>query len=177
MAILWKLPCIYVIENNKYGMGTPIDRSSANTKFYTKGQVCPGVKINGNNVFGCREVFKWAKDYALENGPIFIELETYRYHGHSMSDPGITYRSREEIQDYRQNHDCIELVRNMILENKMAEDKELKKIEKDIRKTIEDDVEKIKKDPMPGDEEMYSHIYKDQGHHIRGVEYHESKMV
>lgn len=108
MAALWKLPCIYVCENNLYGMGTPIERSSSNTKFYTRGQVVPGFKIDGQNIFHVREAMKWAKAYAIENGPFFIEMSTYRYHGHSMSDPGITYRTREEIQDYRQQRDPIE---------------------------------------------------------------------
>lgn len=119
----------------------------------------PGLKINGQNVFEVREVFKWAKDFCLKNGPLFIEVSTYRYHGHSMSDPGVTYRTREEIQDYRQNRDPIEAVRQILIKNSFATEKELKQIEKDIRSSIEADVEKIKKDEMPGDAEYYKHIY------------------
>ena len=77
---------------------------------------------------------KWAKSYVVENGPIFIEFDTYRYHGHSMSDPGITYRTREEISTVRQTRDPIEIVRRMLLENDWAKEAELKEIEKAIKK-------------------------------------------
>mmetsp|Transcript_18399 Transcript_18399/g.17509 ORF Transcript_18399/g.17509 Transcript_18399/m.17509 type:complete len:105 (+) Transcript_18399:860-1174(+) len=95
---------------------------------------------------------------------------TYRYHGHSMSDPGITYRTREEINDVRKNRDPIEIVRNMLLQNKWATEDELKNIEKEIRKDIEGDVEKIKNDPEPGPEDLYTHIGVGY-HHVRGVEF------
>ena len=84
---------------------------------------------------------KWAKSYVVENGPIFIEFDTYRYHGHSMSDPGITYRTREEIMDIRKNRDPIEIVRAMIIENSFATEKDLKDIEKKIRADIDADVD------------------------------------
>jgi len=175
IAALWKLPCIYLCENNLYGMGTSIERSSSNTKFYTRGQVVPGLKINGQNVFEVREVFKWAKDFCLKNGPLFIEVSTYRYHGHSMSDPGTSYRTREEIQDYRQNKDPIEGVRHIILKNNFASEQELKNIEKEIRTTIEADVEKIKNDEMPGDAEYYQNIFHEP-QFIRDVEYSKSAV-
>lgn len=120
MAGLWKLPMIYICENNLYGMGTSIDRASHNTKFYTRGDQIPGFKIDAQNVLVVKEAMKWAKDYSIKNGPLFIEFLTYRYHGHSMSDPGITYRQREEINEVRKNRDPIEIVRKMLLENKWA---------------------------------------------------------
>ena len=175
MAALWKLPAIYICENNMYGMGTSIDRSSSNTKFYTRGQVIPGLKIDGQNVLHVRETLKWAKAFALANGPLFIEILTYRYHGHSMSDPGVTYRTREEISDVRKFRDPIEYVRSLLLENKMADEKELKQIEKDIRKSIEEDVEKIKKDPMPEGDDLYTNIYKEP-QWVRGVEIGQSAV-
>jgi pyruvate dehydrogenase E1 component alpha subunit len=116
-----------------------------------------------------REAMKWAKDYALKNGPLFVEFDTYRYHGHSMSDPGITYRSRDEIMDIRKNRDPIEIVRAMILKNKWAEEAELKTIEKDFRTLIEGDAEKIKNDPEPTFEDLYSDVGVTH-HPIRGVE-------
>ena len=123
-----------------------------------------------------REAFKWAKEYCNKgNGPLFIELHTYRYHGHSMSDPGITYRTREEINDVRIHRDPIEIVRKMLLENSWAEEKELKEIEKKIRADIEADVEKIKNDPEPTPEDLYSHIGHGK-HYIRGVEYNLSQL-
>lgn len=95
MAKLWNLPALFICENNKYGMGTSVVRSSMNTEFYTRGDVIPGIRFEGNNVFEIREAFKWAKDWSIKNGPLFIEILCYRYHGHSMSDPGISYRKRE----------------------------------------------------------------------------------
>lgn len=94
MAKLWNLPALFICENNKYGMGTSVARSSMNTEFYKRGDVIPGIKFEGNNVFEVREAFRWAKEYAIENGPLFIEISCYRYHGHSMSDPGVSYRKR-----------------------------------------------------------------------------------
>ena len=117
MAALWKLPMIFLCENNLYGMGTSVERASNNTKFYTRGELIPGFKIDAQNVLVVREAMKFAKDWCVKgNGPLFVELLTYRYHGHSMSDPGVTYRAREEINEVRTNRDPIEITRRMLLE-------------------------------------------------------------
>lgn len=97
MAGLWKLPMIYVCENNHYGMGTSDKRSSHNINYHERGDLVPGLKIEAQNILMVREAFKWAGAYVIENGPLFMECNTYRYHGHSMSDPGITYRTKDEI--------------------------------------------------------------------------------
>jgi pyruvate dehydrogenase E1 component alpha subunit len=97
MAKMWNLPALFICENNGYAYGTSVARSSMNTKFYTRGDAIPGVRLEGNSVFEIREAFKWAKNWCLKNGPLFIEILCYRYHGHSMIDPDITYRRREEI--------------------------------------------------------------------------------
>ncbi len=170
MAALWKLPMIYICENNLYGMGTSAERASYNTKFYTRGDLIPGLKVDAQNVLCVRETMRWAKDYTIKNGPLFIEFLTYRYHGHSMSDPGVTYRTREEINEVRVNRDPVEIVRKLLLENKWAEEKELKDIEKKIRADIEADVEKIKGDPEPTPEDLYANVGHGK-HYIRGVEY------
>lgn len=160
MAGLWKLPCIFTCENNLYGMGTSIDRAAHNTKFYTRGDLIPGIQGIGNNVLAVRELYKFCKDYCNEgNGPLFVELKTYRYHGHSMSDPGITYRKREEVTDYRKTQDPILLIKNLLLEHKFATEDELKEIEKEIKTQIDNDVEKMKGDSMPAPEELFTHIY------------------
>jgi pyruvate dehydrogenase E1 component alpha subunit len=97
MAGLWKLPMVFFCENNRYGMGTSQERSSHNTKYYTRGDRIPGFSFDAQNVLMVREAVKWAGAYVKEHGPLVLEADTYRYHGHSMSDPGITYRTKEEI--------------------------------------------------------------------------------
>lgn len=120
MAALWKLPCLFVCENNLYGMGTSTARASHNTDFYTRGDKIPGIRMDGNNYFHVKEGFKWAKQYAIEHGPLFVELRTYRYHGHSMSDSGTTYRTLDEIKEFRQKKDCIAFIGNTLLQNNFA---------------------------------------------------------
>lgn len=88
MAMLWKLPIIFTCENNFYSMGTSVDRHSASTNYYTRGDFIPGIRINGMDVMAVREAFRWARKWVLEHGPLILELQTYRYSGHSMSDPG-----------------------------------------------------------------------------------------
>ena len=115
IAGLWNLPIIYLCENNTYGMGTSQDRSSHNTNFYARGDRIPGFKIEAQNVLMVKEAIAWAGAYAVENGPIFLECSTYRYHGHSMSDPGITYRSKDEIADIRKTRDPVDICRNLLI--------------------------------------------------------------
>jgi len=137
MAALWKLPMIFCIENNQYGMGTSTSRSSCNNDYYTMGNVIPGLKMDGMNVLSVREGVKFVKDYVSSgNGPMVVEMSTYRYHGHSMSDPGTTYRNRDEIAAMRQTSDPIEWVKNALLEHTDASADDLKKIEKEIRAEV-----------------------------------------
>ena len=168
MAKLWKLPCAFICENNLYGMGTSNERASANTNYYSKGDTIPGFRCDAQNVLMVRETMKWSKEWMLENGPLFIEYRTYRYHGHSMSDPGVTYRTRDEIKHVRDYRDPINLVKNMLVENSWATEKELKDIEKGIRASIEKDVEKLLKDPEPVWEDLYRNVAVTK-HYIRGV--------
>lgn len=160
MASLWKLPMIYCIENNQYGMGTSKERSSSNSTYYTMGNHIPGIKLDGMNVLMIREGFAFAKEWCSKgNGPLYIEVDTYRYHGHSMSDPGTTYRNRDEIASMRTARDPIEFVKNLLVDNGLAEAQELKEIEKDIRKEVQEALKKAKGGTIPPPEELYSNIW------------------
>jgi pyruvate dehydrogenase E1 component alpha subunit len=169
MAALWKLPCVFLCENNLYGMGTSNARAAANTEYFKRGDKIPGFKCDAQNVLMVRETMKWTKQFCIKNGPLFIEYMTYRYHGHSMSDPGVTYRTREEIKHVRDYRDPIMLVKHMLLENNWSTEQELKDIEKDIRVSIEADVEKLLLDPEPSPADLYTHVAVSGPQYIRGV--------
>ena len=124
-----------------------------------------------------KEAVKWAGQYVIENGPLVLEAHTYRYHGHSMSDPGITYRSKDEIADIRKTRDPVEIGRQMLLDQGWADEKELKQFEKDIRKQLEEEVESVRNDPWPTEDDLYDHVGVTKGHFIRGVEYRHSKQL
>lgn len=168
MAALWKLPVAFICENNLYGMGTSNERAAANTNYYARGDTIPGFRCDAQNVLMVRETMNWAKHWMLANGPLFIEYRTYRYHGHSMSDPGVTYRTRDEIKHVRDYRDPIGIVKHMLIENSWATEAELKDIEKSIRASIEADVEKLLKDPEPSWEDLYPNVGVTK-HYIRGV--------
>ena len=172
MAALWKLPCIFVCENNQYGMGTAKGRSSANSDYYTRGHYVPGIKVDGMNALNVREATRFAKAYAQEHGPIVMEMDTYRYHGHSMSDPGITYRNRDEVSGVRKTRDPIERVKRYLLELELATESELKAIEAECRKEVEAAVEGAKAAAQPDQALLYQDIYSDQSpdFHIRACD-------
>merc|ERR1711977_786505 len=114
MAALWKLPMIFCIENNQYGMGTSIARHSCNNDYYTMGNVIPGLKMDGMNVLAVREGMKHVREYVSQgNGPMVVEMSTYRFHGHSMTDPGKTYRDRAEVAAMREKHDPNDFVKHL----------------------------------------------------------------
>lgn len=130
MAKLLSLPIIFVCENNGYGMGTSADRSSASTLYYTRGDYVPGIWIDGMDVLAIREGFRYALDYCSSGkGPLVIEAQTYRYSGHSMSDPGTSYRTREEVQEVRQTRDPITSFKEKITSNGLCTLEELKVIQ------------------------------------------------
>merc|ERR1719399_718996 len=117
-------------------MGTSKGRSSANSDYYTRGHYVPGIKVDGMNVLSVREATRYAKAHALAHGPIVMEMDTYRYHGHSMSDPGITYRNRDEVAGVRATRDPVERVKRYILETGLGTAAEIKQIETDIKKEV-----------------------------------------
>ncbi|GBG25968.1 Pyruvate dehydrogenase E1 component subunit alpha, mitochondrial [Hondaea fermentalgiana] len=160
MAALWKLPVIFACENNEYGMGTSVNRSSYITEYYKQGNTIPGIFIDGMDVLAVREGMKFVKDYCGSgNGPMYVELKTYRYHGHSMSDPGISYRTRDEVTNVRQSRDPIELVKKRLVEAGFSTEDELKEIEKALRKEVQDALKAAKESSVPDDSELATDIY------------------
>lgn len=178
MALLWKLPIIYLCENNLYAMGTSCGRATANTKYYTKLYPMPGFKGDGMDLFAVREAIKFARQWCLSGkGPICLELETYRYHGHSMSDPGLSYRSHEEIARVRKEKDPINKVKSLILSNSIATENELKEIENETKKVVEDATLKARSAPWPDPEkDLLTDVMGAPDPHpfIRNVEYEKS---
>ncbi|KTG41923.1 hypothetical protein cypCar_00017825, partial [Cyprinus carpio] len=171
MASLWKLPCIFICENNKYGMGTSVERAAASTDYYKRGDFIPGLRLDGMDVLCVREATKFAAEHCRSGkGPILMELQTYRYHGHSMSDPGVSYRTREEIQEVRSKSDPISMLKDRMLSNNMASVEELKEIDVEVRKEIEDAAQFATTDPEPPLDDLCNHIfYNDPPMEVRGT--------
>lgn len=160
MARLWNLPVIYIIENNRYAMGTSVSRASAQTDFSQRGVSfnIPGIQVDGMDV----RAVKAAADQAVEHcragkGPVILEMQTYRYRGHSMSDPA-KYRSKDEVQKMRSEHDPIEQVRARLLEKGWATEDDLKAIDKDVRDIVADSADFAQADPEPDASELYTDI-------------------
>ncbi|KAF8361638.1 pdha-1 [Pristionchus pacificus] len=160
MAKLWNLPVIFVCENNGFGMGTAVERSSASTEYYTRGDYVPGIWVDGMDVLAVREAFRWSKKYCDEGrGPLMIELATYRYSGHSMSDPGTSYRTRDEIQQVRKTRDPITGFKDRILSSNLVTEDELKAIDKTVRSEVDDAVTHATTDGVLPAEALYTDLY------------------
>jgi pyruvate dehydrogenase E1 component alpha subunit len=160
MAQLWKLPVIFVIENNKYAMGTAVHRSSAQTDFSKRGASfeIPGEQVDGMDVRAVRAAGARAMEYARSGkGPYILDMETYRYRGHSMSDPA-KYRSKDEVQKVRTEHDPIEQVRARILEQKILSEDELKKIDGEVRNLVNEAAEFATHDAEPDVSELTTDV-------------------
>ncbi|KAJ3503812.1 hypothetical protein NLJ89_g8265 [Agrocybe chaxingu] len=161
MAKLWNLPTIFVCENNKYGMGTSAARSSSNTEYFTRGDKIPGLQVNGMDIIAAKQAVQYARKWAVdeEKGPLLLEFVTYRYGGHSMSDPGTTYRTREEVQRMRSTQDPIRGLQKYIEEWGLATEQELKQLDKDAKAEVDQAVEEAKASPEPRAEDLWTDIY------------------
>jgi len=160
MAKLWNLPCVFVCENNKYGMGTSAERSSQNTAFFTRGDQIPGLQVNGMDILAVKTACEWAKEWTTSGkGPLVLELVTYRYGGHSMSDPGTTYRTREEIQEVRSSRDPIAGLKRYIMDWGIDKESKLKAIDKAAKEEVDKAVAEAKESPYPELKEFWTDIY------------------
>ena len=160
LAALWKLPVLYIIENNKYGMGTSVDRAAAGEDLFKRGEAfgIPGEKVDGMNVFKVIDAADRAGKYVRDgNGPYIIEVQTYRYRGHSMSDPA-KYRTKEEVDNYKET-DPIEIVKKEILKNKYATEKEIEKINNNTIDEIKNAAEFALNSNYPKDSDLYTDVY------------------
>ena len=158
MAKLWNLPVIYAIENNQYAMGTSVARSSSEPEFFRRGEShrIPGVRVDGMDVLAVRGAAEMALEWAREKGPIILELMTYRYRGHSMSDPA-KYRTREEVQDVREHRDPIEHAKRE-LEKMGVKEEELKAIDKHTKDVIVEAAKFAEDAPEPAADELYTDV-------------------
>jgi pyruvate dehydrogenase E1 component alpha subunit len=161
MASLWKLPVVFIIENNQYAMGTSVQRSSAETHFFKRGAAfaIPGEEVDGMDVVAVREAGHRAVEHARSGkGPFLLEMKTYRYRGHSMSDPA-KYRTKEEVDEFKAKRDPIEHVKKLILDAGHASEDELKQIDRDIRAIVTESAEFAQKSPEPDPSELMTDIY------------------
>ena len=161
MASLWKLPVIFVIENNQYAMGTAQNRSTSTADIYTRGEPfgIPGETVDGMDVLAVKAAGEKAVAHCRAgNGPYILEVKTYRYRGHSMSDPA-KYRTREEVQKMREERDAIDHVRQLLLTGGHASEDDLKAIDKEIKAVVNDSAEFAKESPEPALEELWTDIY------------------
>ena len=160
MAELWRLPVVYIVENNRYAMGTAVNRASAQPDFSKRGVSfnIPGEQVDGMDVRAVREAGSRALDFARSGqGPYILEMQTYRYRGHSMSDPA-KYRTKDEVSRMREEHDPIEQVRRRLQgEHKVPED-ELKRIDGEVRATVNDAAEFATHDPEPDPRELWTDV-------------------
>ncbi|KGB56990.1 Pyruvate dehydrogenase (Lipoamide) [Sphingopyxis sp. LC81] len=163
MAELWKLPIIFVIENNQYAMGTSVNRSSAEDQLYRRGESfrIPGMQVDGMDVLAVRGAAEAALEWVRAGkGPVLMELKTYRYRGHSMSDPA-KYRSREEVQAVRDKSDSIEHLKKLMTDAGITEDK-FKEIDKEIRAIVAESADFAESAPEPELHELYTDVLVEQ---------------
>jgi pyruvate dehydrogenase E1 component alpha subunit len=161
MAALWGLPVIFVIENNQYAMGTSQQRSTSSAEIYERGQAfgIPGEAVDGMDVLAVKAAGQVAVNHCRSGkGPYILEIKTYRYRGHSMSDPA-KYRTREEVQKVREEKDAIEHIRDLLLTGKHCGEDDLKMIDKEIKAIVNDSAEFAKESPEPVPEELWTDIY------------------
>ncbi len=160
MAKLWNLPVIYVIENNQYAMGTSVKRASSETHLYKRGASfgIPGEEVDGMDVEAVRKAaHKAAKHARTGKGPYILEMKTYRYRGHSMSDPA-KYRTRDEVDDVRTHHDPIDMVKAKLIEAQTASEDELKAIDKAVKVIVNEAADFAKTSPEPDPAELYTDV-------------------
>jgi pyruvate dehydrogenase E1 component alpha subunit len=160
MASLWKLPVVYIIENNQYAMGTSVARASAQVELYRRGEGfgIPGMQVDGMDVVAVRRAADEAVSHVRHgDGPIILEMKTYRYRGHSMSDPA-KYRAKEEVEKMRTERDPIDRLRKLLVDRRLADDEQFKTIDRDVRTVVNDAAEFAQNSPEPDPSELWTDV-------------------
>jgi len=160
MASLWKLPIVYVIENNKYGMGTSVARASATADLYRRGESfgIPGIQVNGMDVLAVRNDCAAVVDHVRSGqGPYVVEMETYRYRGHSMSDPA-KYRTKEEVSKMRKENDPIDTLRDHLLAGGQVDEAALKEIDREVKAIVGESADFAQSSPEPDPSELWTDV-------------------
>lgn len=159
MAMLWELPVIFIVENNAYAMGTSVERTSNVHDLYKIGLAydMPSFAVDGMDVEAVHEAMESAAKHARTKGPVYLEMKTYRYRGHSMSDPA-KYRTKEEVESYKAQ-DPVEIVKEILISNKMLTEAEIEKINERINDVVEDSVTFAEESPYPDPSELFKDVY------------------
>lgn len=160
IAALQRAPVIFAIENNQFGMGTSKSRASFQPEFYRRGDYLPGIKIDGMDMLAVQEGTRWAKNYCLSGkGPCVIEFDSYRYMGHSMSDPDSQYRTKSDIQAVKNERDCIRKMKELMISEKVMTEEEMNAREKQIKKEVDADLQAAQKASNTDIKELFTDIY------------------
>ena len=162
MAKLWGLPVLYIIENNEYGMGTSVERASSTKELYKRGESfgIPGKQVDGMDFFAVYKEVKEASKFVRKNStPLLLEMKTYRYRGHSMSDPA-KYRTKDEVEEYKKGRDPLLMMKEFIIKDKVASEEELKIIDKEVKEIVKESAEFAQSSSEPRKEELYTDVYK-----------------
>ncbi|KAL7672893.1 hypothetical protein ACOME3_007772 [Neoechinorhynchus agilis] len=168
MAKLMHLPVVYICENNHYGMGTSDSRSSANTEYYTRGDYIPGIWVDGMDVIAVKQAIKFAREYVLTTqSPLLLEMATYRYMGHSISDPGLGYRTRAEIDQFRKERDPITTFKARIQTMSSATDAEFAEIEERVKDVVSSAENVARSAAKPNSRELTSDVYSQKAYNLR----------
>ncbi|XP_077402939.1 pyruvate dehydrogenase E1 component subunit alpha, somatic form, mitochondrial-like isoform X2 [Vanacampus margaritifer] len=171
MASLWKLPIIFICENNQYAKGTSVERCTVNTNFYKRGDAIPGLRVDGMDILCVREATRLASDHCRSGkGPIVLELQTYRYFGHFQGEDEYKYRSVDEVDKVHRNRDPISQFKGHIINNNMASTDELREIDEKSKKNVEEATQFATQSPEPPVEELCNYIYSNNiPQDVRGV--------
>lgn len=176
IAALQRIPVIFAVENNHFGMGTSEARASYQHEFYRRGDYIPGIKCDGMDVLAVQEATRYARDHCCAGkGPIVLEFDCYRYMGHSMSDPDSQYRTKDDIQHVKQERDAIRKMRKFMAAEGILTEEEMSKLEKDVKKQVDQDLQKAQKHAVTPLSELFTDIYVGEQYEHRtcqGTVYH-----